>query len=203
MSWKIAILISGRGSNMEALVEAHRQGAFSGEIVLVLSNKEGAAGLQIAQKMGLPVATVVSKGRSREAFEADLQQHLEEVGAEFVCLAGFMRVLTPGFVGQWEGRMVNIHPSLLPSFTGLHVQAQAIEAGTALSGCTVHYVTAELDAGPIIGQAAVPLLADDDADKLASRIQKAEHLLYPAALARALGGDPTIGIEDDILLSVR
>ncbi|MCQ8185234.1 phosphoribosylglycinamide formyltransferase [Parvularcula maris] len=203
MTARIAILISGRGSNMEVLVKAHRAGVFPGEIVLVLSNKEGAAGLDVAEELGVPTATVPSKGRSRDAFEADLSNALSAAEADFVCLAGFMRVLTPGFVSKWEGRMVNIHPSLLPSFIGLHVQEQAIAAGTALSGCTVHYVTADLDAGPIIGQAAVPLLAGDAAETLSARIQKAEHRLYPLAVARALGGEPTVLAEDGVLLSVR
>jgi phosphoribosylglycinamide formyltransferase-1 len=203
VSARIAILISGRGSNMEVLVRAHREGAFPGEIVLVLSNKEDAAGLRTAEKLGVPTGLVPSKGRCRAAFEEELTAALEEAGADFICLAGFMRVLTPSFTQRWEGRMLNVHPSLLPSFVGLHVQDQAIEAGTALSGCTVHQVTADLDAGPIVGQAAVPLLPSDDADTLSARIQRAEHLLYPLALARVLGGEPVVISEEGLLLSVR
>jgi formyltetrahydrofolate-dependent phosphoribosylglycinamide formyltransferase len=203
MTRKIAILISGRGSNMETLIRAHRDGLFPGEIVLVLSNRPEAKGLEVAEALGVPTAVASSKGRSRQAFEQELAERLAEAEADFVCLAGFMRVLTAGFVAGWEGRMVNIHPSLLPSFTGLHVQQQAIDAGTALSGCTVHYVTAELDAGPIIGQAAVPVLSSDDEDKLAARIQRAEHRLYPLAVVRALGGPPLVEIDDGTMISIR
>ncbi|GGY39544.1 phosphoribosylglycinamide formyltransferase [Parvularcula lutaonensis] len=203
MTTKIAILISGRGSNMATIIEAQRAGKIPGEIVLVLSNKDGAGGLALAKQAGIPTAVVASKGKSRAEFEKGVQTALEEAGADFVCLAGFMRVLSEDFVVRWNGRMLNIHPSLLPLFRGLHVHEQAIEAKVAVSGCTVHYVTPELDGGPIVGQAVVPVKAEDTPDTLAARVQKAEHLLYPAALAKCLGGEPEWDVQPGILLSLR
>jgi len=151
------------------------------------------------------VARKAYKGKA--AFEAAMSEHLAKAKIDFICLAGFMRVLSPDFVAQWQGRMLNIHPSLLPLFPGLHVHEQALEAGVALSGCTVHLVTPDLDAGPIVGQAAVPVLPGDTPDTLAARVQTAEHLLYPAAAARCLsgsiGGAPVTEQSGDILLSLR
>jgi len=201
MTRRVAILISGRGSNMKALIEDARSTDFPGEIGLVLSNKAGAEGLETAEAAGIPTAVVPSRGRDREDFEADLQDALGEAKADFVCLAGFMRVLTSRFVDRWEGRMLNIHPSLLPSFRGLHVHEQALDAGVAVSGCTVHYVTSELDGGPIVGQAAVPVRSGDTPESLASRIQKAEHALYPVALRRCLGQEPEIPRTDFVMSS--
>jgi phosphoribosylglycinamide formyltransferase-1 len=203
MTRRIAILISGRGSNMTALLEDAKAADFPGEIVLVLSNRPEAAGLERARENGIPVAAVPHRGKSREAFEDELQAALDEADADFICLAGFMRVLTAGFVSRWEGRMLNIHPSLLPSFRGLHVHEQALDAGVSVSGCTVHHVIPELDAGPIVGQAVVAVSEGDDAETLTARVQKAEHRLYPLALRRALGGDAVTLQDDGIFLSVR
>lgn len=203
MTARVAILISGRGSNMSVLVDAMQRGDVDGDPVLVLANKESAGGLEVAQSKGVPTQVVPHKGVSKEQFEDGLHQALLDAGAEFICLAGFMRVLTDDFVRKWEGRMVNIHPSLLPLFRGLHVHEQALEAKVAVSGCTVHLVTPELDAGPIIGQAVVPVSADDDPHTLAARVQKAEHVLYPAALQRCLGGPPFSATDDGIVVSVR
>lgn len=203
MTAKIAILISGRGSNMATIIEAQREGRIPAEIVLVLSNKDGAGGLALAKQAGIATAVVPSKGKSRAEFEKDVLAALEDASADFVCLAGFMRVLSEDFVVRWNGRMLNIHPSLLPLFRGLHVHEQALEAKVAVSGCTVHYVTPELDGGPIVGQAVVPVEAGDTPETLAARVQKAEHLLYPAALAKCLGGAPELPDTPGILLALR
>jgi len=200
---KIAILISGRGSNMAVILDAIKRGEVPAEVALVLSNRADAAGLQTASDAGIPVAVVPSKGKSREDFEASVQEELIRAGAEFVCLAGFMRVLSQGFVEAWSGRMLNIHPSLLPLFRGLHVHEQALEARVAISGCTVHYVTPELDGGPIVGQAVVPVEPGDTPDTLAARVQKAEHILYPAALARCLGGAGNVLPQPGMLIAFR
>lgn len=161
--------------------------------VLVLSNDPGAKGLDRARGMGIPVAAVDHRpfGKDRAAFEAALQARLAEARPDILCLAGFMRVLTDGFTSAWAGRMLNIHPSLLPKYRGLHTHARALEAGDAEAGCTVHEVTAELDGGPILGQARVPVLADDTSDSLAARVLVQEHALYPAVLRRFAAGDRT------------
>ncbi len=188
MKPRVAVLISGRGSNMAALLAAARHPAYPAEIALVLSNRADAGGLALAQAAGVPTAVVPSKGRGREAFEAEVQAALEAAGVRFVALAGFMRVLSEGFTRAWEGRMVNIHPSLLPSFPGLDTHARALAAGVRLHGCTVHFVTPGVDEGPIIAQAAVPVLEGDDEAMLAARVLAQEHRLYPAALAWVAAG---------------
>ena len=180
---KTAALISGRGSNMAALVEAARAPDYPADMALVLSNRADAAGLDFARNHGIAAALVPSKGRTREAFDAALDAELRAHGIELIALAGFMRVLTPELVAKWRGRMINIHPSLLPDFKGLDTHARALAAGRREHGCTVHYVSAELDAGEIIAQARVPVLAGDDANALSARVLEQEHKLYPKALA--------------------
>lgn len=180
---RIAILISGRGSNMQALIDAAADPAYPAEIALVISNNPGAQGLERAALADLPTAVVDHRGyASREAFEETLNNLIRAAGAQYVFLAGFMRILTPWFVGQWRDRLVNIHPSLLPCFPGMHTHERALEAGVKIHGCTVHYVRPEMDDGPIIGQAAVPVLSGDTPDKLAARVLDAEHRLYPACV---------------------
>ncbi|MFZ2869081.1 phosphoribosylglycinamide formyltransferase [Zavarzinia sp.] len=187
---RTAILISGRGSNMAALLDAAAgQPAYPADIALVLSNRPGAAGLARAEAAGIPTQVIDHKAHAgRAEFDAALDAALEAAGIELVVLAGFMRLLTPGFTEKWLGRMVNIHPSLLPSFKGVHVHEQALAAGVRFSGCTVHFVTADMDAGPIIGQAVVPVHPGDTPDDLAARTLAAEHRLYPAAVALVATG---------------
>lgn len=186
---RTAILISGRGSNMQALVDAARADDYPAEIVLVASNRPDAPGLEWADARGLPTLAIDHKRyATREAFEDALQKALEAAGTELVALAGFMRLMTPAFVELWRDRMINIHPSLLPSFKGLHTHERALAAGVRITGCTVHFVRAEMDDGPIIGQAAVPVLSGDDPDTLAARVLAAEHRLYPAALKLVASG---------------
>ena len=182
---RVAILISGRGSNMMALVEAAVAPDFPAEIALVLSNRPDAAGLDWAASRGIRTASIDHKtyGKDREAFERAMQGVLEDNSIDLVCLAGFMRVLTPWFVAQWQGRMLNIHPALLPSYRGLHTHERALEDGVKIHGCTVHFVVPEMDAGPIILQAAVPVEDSDDADAFAARVLTQEHRIYPQALA--------------------
>lgn len=184
---KTAVLISGRGSNLRSLVAAAERPDYPAEIVLVLSNVPEAPGLEFARSVGLVAEAVDHRpfGKDRPAHEAALDARLRAAGIELVALAGYMRVLTPGFVQAWSGRMVNIHPSLLPRFPGLHTHARALEAGHATAGCTVHWVSEGVDEGEPIGQAEVPVLPDDDADTLAARVLEAEHRLYPQCLARA------------------
>ena len=188
---RVAILISGRGSNMRALIEAARAEDFPAEIVLVVSSRMEADGLRIARELGVETALVDQvrfrrENRDREAYDAELHHVLTRANVEFVCLAGFMRILSPGFVRNWLGRIVNIHPSLLPAFRGLKPQRQALEAGVKVTGCTVHFVVPELDAGPTIAQAQVPILDGDTEETLSARILEAEHTLYPAALRKVL-----------------
>ena len=186
---RTAILISGRGSNMQALVDATRADDFPAEIVLVLSNRPEAPGLAWAASHGLATLAIDHKAyASREAFEAALQQALDTAKIELVALAGFMRLMTPGFVERWRDRMINIHPSLLPSFKGLHTHERALAAGVKISGCSVHFVRAETDTGPIIAQAAVPVLPDDTPESLATRVLAAEHTIYPIALKLVASG---------------
>ncbi|GJE61192.1 phosphoribosylglycinamide formyltransferase [Methylobacterium trifolii] len=186
---RVAILISGRGSNMVSLIEASKVPGYPAEIVLVLSNRPEAGGLAHAAAQGIPARAIDHKAyASRERFDAALDAALRAAEIDLVCLAGFMRIFTPGFVEGWAGRMLNIHPSLLPLFKGTHTHAQALAAGVRLHGCTVHYVVPELDAGPIVAQAAVPVRAGDDPDSLAARVIVQEHRLYPAALALVAGG---------------
>ena len=188
---RVAILISGRGSNMQALIKAARGADYPGEIVLVVSSRTDAEGLGVARAFGIETALVDQvrfrrENRDREAYDAELHHVLTRANIEFVCLAGFMRILSADFVRKWEGRIVNIHPSLLPAFRGLKPQAQALAAGVKVSGCTVHYVVPELDAGPTIAQAEVPILDGDTEETLSARILEAEHKLYPEALRKAL-----------------
>ena len=186
---RTAILISGRGSNMMSLVEAARAPAFPAEIAGVISNRPDAPGIAWAAERQIATHVVDHKAYAdREGFEAAIGKILMNLGAELVCLAGFMRVLTPAFVQQWQGRMLNIHPSLLPLFPGLHTYERALDAGVKISGCTVHFVAPEMDAGPIIAQAAVGVRDGDTAESLAQRILQAEHKLYPFALHLAASG---------------
>ena len=183
MRLKAAALISGRGSNLQALLESCSDPAFPAEIALVISNVADAHGLERARAAGVESRIVNHKDYpSREAFDAEMDRLLRCAGIEVICLAGFMRVLSVGFVESWQGRMINIHPSLLPSFKGMRPHAQALAAGVKLHGCTVHYVTPALDDGPIIAQGAVPVLAGDTEESLAARVLEVEHKLYPLAL---------------------
>lgn len=184
---RVAVLISGRGSNMHSLIAASRAPDFPAEIALVLSNKSDAPGLAAAKAAGIATAAVDHKiYAGREEFERSMQAMLEIHKIEAICLAGFMRLLTPWFVGQWAGRMINIHPALLPSFRGLHTHERALADGVKIHGCTVHFVVPEMDAGPIIAQAAVPVLDDDTPETLGARVLAQEHVIYPLAL-RLLG----------------
>ncbi|WGW02836.1 phosphoribosylglycinamide formyltransferase [Tropicibacter oceani] len=189
---KVAILISGGGSNMIKLVES-MTGDHPARAVVVASNDPQAGGLQKAAAMGIATLAVDHRpfGKDRAAFEDALQQALAPYQPDIICLAGFMRVLTAGFVQPWAGRMLNIHPSLLPKYKGLHTHARALEAGDSEAGCTVHEVTPALDDGPILGQARVPVLPGDTPDALAARVLVQEHRLYPAVLRRFASGDRT------------
>jgi len=188
---RTAILISGRGSNMASLIEAARAPDYPAEIVLVLSNRPEAGGLVTAQAAGIATVAIDHRpfGQDRAAHEAAVDAALRAHGVEIVCLAGYMRLLTPYLVSRWAGRMLNIHPSLLPEFKGLHTHARAIAAGKAEHGCTVHLVTEDLDSGPAIMQARVPVLPEDTEATLSARVLAAEHRLYPAAL-RKLASEP-------------
>ena len=177
---KVGILISGRGSNMAALIRTAQAKDYPAEIACVVSNVSTAAGVEIAKAAGVPTVVVSHKPYpDRESFDRAVSAQLEQHGVGLVALAGFMRIQSPWFPNHWKDRIINIHPSLLPAFPGLHVQQQALDAGVRVSGCTVHFVTPELDAGPIIAQAAVPVLPADTAETLAERILRQEHLLYP------------------------
>ena len=183
MRKKVGVLVSGRGSNLQALLDACAEPGFPAEIVLVVSNVPGVYALERAAKAGVPTVVIPHKPfPSREAFDAAMDEQLRAAGVEIVCLAGFMRLLSARFVTGWKDRLVNIHPALLPSFKGLHTHQRALEAGVKLHGCTVHLVTPELDDGPILVQAAVPVLPGDDADTLAARVLEQEHKAYPEAL---------------------
>ena len=192
MTKRVAILISGGGSNMVALAKS-MVGDHPARPVLVMSNDPDAGGLAKARAMSIPTFAVDHKpfGKDRAGFEAALQQALAAAKPDIICLAGFMRILTPDFTAQWEGRMLNIHPSLLPKYKGLHTHARAIEAGDTEHGCTVHEVTAALDDGPILGQARIPIEDGDTPDTLAARLLPMEHQLYPAVLRRFAEGDRT------------
>ena len=184
---RTAVLISGRGSNLASLIKAARAPDYPAEIVLVLSNNPDAGGLDLARAAGIAADAVDHRPfkTDRAAHEAELDARLQAAGVELVALAGYMRVLTPGFVQAWRGRMINIHPSLLPHFPGLHTHARALEAGHARAGCTVHWVSEGVDEGEVIGQAEAPVLPGDTADTLAARVLDAEHSLYPKCLALA------------------
>ncbi|WP_210877049.1 phosphoribosylglycinamide formyltransferase [Roseovarius autotrophicus] len=190
MTRRVAIFLSGGGSNMRALV-ASMTGEHPARPVLVFSNDPEAGGIAWARSQGIATEVVDHRpfGKDRAAFEAEIAARLVPYRIDLICLAGFMRVLTAGFVGQWAGRMINIHPSLLPKYRGLHTHARALEAGEKEAGCTVHEVTPALDDGPILGQARVPVLADDTPETLAARVLEQEHVLYPAVLRRFAAGD--------------
>jgi phosphoribosylglycinamide formyltransferase 1 len=181
---RVAILISGRGSNMVALIKAARARSYPARIALVVSNQPRAAGLKHARKLGVPTATIDHRpfGKDRKKFEQAIHATLKDNDIDLVCLAGFMRLLTPWFVKRWNGRMLNIHPALLPAFKGLDTHARALAAGVKIHGATVHFVTPEVDSGPIIAQSAVPVRPNDTPASLAARVIKIEHRIYPLAL---------------------
>ncbi|MCX4191501.1 phosphoribosylglycinamide formyltransferase [Methylophaga sp. OBS1] len=184
-SARLVILISGRGSNMRSIVEAAQQGQLAVDIAAVISNRPGAAGLEFAQQAGIDTQVIDHKQfASREVFDTAMAEAIDVYQPDYVILAGFMRILTADFVAHYAGRLINIHPSLLPKFKGLHTHERAIEAGESEHGASVHFVTAELDDGPVILQAKVPVLPGDDADTLAARVLEQEHLLYPAAIQK-------------------
>jgi len=191
---RVAILISGRGSNMTALIEAATAKDYPAEIVLVISNIANAGGLASASAAGIETATVESKpfGKDREAFERKLHDALVAHNIELVCLAGFLRLLTPWFVRQWDGRMLNIHPALLPAYKGLHTHERALADGVKIHGATVHFVVPEMDSGPIVMQGAVAVRDDDTPDTLARRVLGVEHQIYPDALRLVAGGGTRI-----------
>src|SRR6185295_1700878 len=190
MKRRVAILISGRGSNMAALIEAARATDYPAEIVVVISNRSDAGGLEKARQSGIAALTIESQpfGKDRAAFEAVLQSALDQHRIDLICLGGFMRLLTAEFVQRWQDRMLNIHPSLLPAFRGIDPHGQALAAGVRVTGATVHFVTPEMDAGPIIAQAAVEVRDDDSVETLAARVLTVEHRIYPLALALVAAG---------------
>jgi len=193
---KTGVLISGSGTNLQALIDACAAPDFPAEIVLVISNRADAAGLERAKRAGIAVQIIPHKEYpSREAFDAALDMALQTAGVEFVCLAGFMRLLTPGFVDRWRDRLINIHPSLLPAFKGIDAVEQALAAGVACTGCTVHFVRPEMDTGPILLQAEVPIAAGDTAITLHDRIRLAEHKCYPEALRLIAAGKVAVNEE--------
>ncbi len=210
--YRIAILISGRGSNMAALIDACKEEDYPAEVALVLSNRPDAPGLDIAQDAGIPTE-VIEHGDfdSREAFDAAMTEVLAAARIRLICLAGFMRLLSTEFCQRWHNRIINIHPSLLPAFKGLHVHERMLETGVRIAGCTVHFVRPEMDEGPILVQAAVPIAADDTAETLAARILIQEHRIYPLAVrliaegrARTTGGMVAIDnydLPDQILIN--
>ncbi|MCB1483177.1 MAG: phosphoribosylglycinamide formyltransferase [Rhodobiaceae bacterium] len=196
MPKRTAILISGRGSNMSSLIAAAMAPDYPARIELVLSNRPDAGGLERARAADIETAVVDHKAfETREDFDAAMQAVLDEHNIELVCLAGFMRILTDGFIAQWSDRMINIHPSLLPSFKGLNTHKRVLDAGVRIAGCTVHVVRPEMDTGPIIAQAAVPVLPDDTEDALGARVLEAEHILYPRALALYASGQARVVSE--------
>jgi phosphoribosylglycinamide formyltransferase 1 len=199
---RIVILISGRGSNMQAIVEACAAQRWDARIAAVVGNRPDAAGLAFAAAQGIATAVVDHRGYAdREAFDAALAAAVDAHAPDLVLLAGFMRILTPAFVQRYGGRLLNIHPSLLPAFTGLHTHRRALEAGCKVTGATVHFVTADLDHGPIVAQVVVPVLADDDEDTLASRVLSREHVLYPLAVRWFV--DDQLQVEGTIVRHVR
>lgn len=180
---RVGVLISGRGSNLQSLIDARQKGDFPAEIVKVISNVPGVQGLERAEKAGIETGVINHKDfADRDGFEDALNQSLISADVDLVCLAGFMRILTDGFVNRWLDRLINIHPSLLPSFKGLHTHERALEEGVRFSGCTIHFVRPAMDDGPIIIQAAVPILEDDTPDSLAARVLQQEHIMYPLAV---------------------
>lgn len=200
---RLGVLISGRGSNLQALIDATKASDFPAEIALVVSNKANAAGLERAADADIDTATISHKDYpDRTAFDQAMTQALQHSGCELICLAGFMRILSSQFVDRWSGRLINIHPSLLPDYKGLNVHERMVSDGIKTAGCTVHYVTEDMDAGPIIGQRSAPLQAHDTADTLASRILVEEHILYPACvrmIAEAKTHHPLGALEKPVL----
>lgn len=197
---RVGVLISGRGSNLVALIEAMRNSAYPAEIVLVISNRPEALGLERAAEAGIPTCTIDHKSfGSREEFETELNKALEAANVEIVCNAGFMRLLTQTFVDRWRDRQLNIHPSLLPAYKGLDTHERALAAGAKIAGCTVHIVRTEMDAGPIVAQAAVSVLADDTPASLAARVLEAEHRIYPLALSLLASGQLRIDGERAVI----
>jgi len=196
---RVAVMISGRGSNMGALIEAARDPSYPADIALVLSNRPDAAGLARARAEGVPTSVVdhAAFGKDREGFERALDAELARHHVDLVCLAGFMRLLTPWFVRRWEGRLINIHPALLPAFKGLNTHERALAAGATQHGATVHFVVPEMDSGPIILQEALPILKTDDVETLAARVLALEHRIYPLALARVARGEAAIDQHGD------
>lgn len=187
---KIAILISGRGSNMASLLRLREDSDFQGKFALVLSNRPDAKGLEVAAQAGISTVALDHKAfPDRESFDKAMNDVLANHGIDLVILAGFMRILSPWFVKQWHGRLINIHPSLLPLFRGIDTHQRALEEGVRIHGCTVHFVVPELDAGPIIAQAVVPVQPNDDAETLSERVLRQEHILYPAAVKMLCSGD--------------
>jgi len=193
---KLAVLVSGRGSNLQALIDACKAEDFPAEIVLVLSNKVGAYGLERAREAGIATTVLNHKDyEDRESFDAAMSEQITAAGAELVCLAGFMRLLSDGFVRSWRDRLINIHPSLLPAYKGLHVHERVIEEGARFSGCTVHFVRPAMDEGPIISQAVVAVHPTDSPDDLAARILEQEHAIYPRAVKYIAEGRVRVSAE--------
>ncbi|MDJ0513380.1 MAG: phosphoribosylglycinamide formyltransferase [Methyloceanibacter sp.] len=193
---RVGVLVSGRGSNLQALIDAAEAPEYPAELVLVISNVPDVQGLARAKAAGIPASTINHKSfGSREAFEDALHDALSEAKVELLCNAGFMRLLTEGFVSRWLNRHLNIHPSLLPAFKGLDTHARVLESGAQITGCTVHFVRAAMDDGPIVAQAAVPVLSDDTEESLAARVLTAEHRLYPHALRLVASGLVTVDRE--------
>ncbi len=200
---RVAILISGRGSNMGALIEAASSRNYPAEIALVVSNRAAAQGLELAKSKSIATVALDHLAyKSREEFEVELAKKLMAAKIEIICLAGFMRILTAGFVKQWEGRLLNIHPSLLPAFKGIDTHVRALDAGVKIHGCSVHFVVPELDSGPIVMQAAIPVLEGDDEEELAMRVLAAEHRIYPEALRLLAEGKLTIEGERVVVADV-
>jgi phosphoribosylglycinamide formyltransferase-1 len=204
---KIAVLISGRGSNLQSLIDATKAADYPADIALVISNAPSAAGLERARAASVETLTIDHKtfgkgAQARARFEAALEEAIDAKGIDIICLAGFMRLLSRDFVAPRAGRILNIHPSLLPAFKGLNVHEAMIAAGVKIAGCTVHFVTAEMDGGPIIGQAAVPVFPHDDADALAARILAEEHLLYPSCLRLVCDGRASLAADGRVSFGV-
>lgn len=197
---RIAVFISGRGSNLQALIDARARGDLAGDIGVVVSSRTGAPGLERARKAGLHHCVVEPADHaSREAFDAELDRVAKQTGCGLICLAGFMRILTPGFAQAWRDRILNIHPALLPAFPGTDCHRRVLDSGVMITGCTVHFVRPQVDAGPIIAQAAVPVLPGDDEKSLADRVRVAEHRIYPLALDLVLQGRVRV-IEERVVV---
>lgn len=197
---KLGVLISGRGTNLQALIDALARPAYPARVALAISNEPGASGLKRAESAGIPTEIIDHRDfEDRAGFDGALDGALRHAGVELVCLAGFMRVLSPGIVERWHDKVINIHPSLLPSFPGLEAQAQALAAGVRIAGCTVHFVRASVDSGPIIVQAAVPVLERDDADTLSARVLEAEHRIYPLAVRLIAEGRVSV-VDEKVLI---